>query len=94
MAGVFNPYASGSEWKAPASGWRAAPKRPWLRLVLAVGPWVIASGIATVTMNAQLSPRADETDLPQPETPPPPPAQPGHSDQDDVYFDPLELLAV
>lgn len=62
----------------------------------AMVPWMLASSIATATMSSDLAPRADQTDLPELQSPPPPPpaAQPGHSDGDDVYFDPTELIAV
>jgi hypothetical protein len=60
---------------------------------------MLASSVATATMSAELAPRADQTELPQLQQPPPPPAEPnrappGHSDGDDVYFDPMELIAV
>jgi hypothetical protein len=47
-------------------------------------------------LNTELAPRADQTELPE-ATPPPPPAPPlapGHSDGDDIYFDPAELISV
>ena len=76
------------------SQWR--PRQPWTRLFVAIAPWMLASGIATATMSTELAPRADETELPQMQSPPPPPpaAQPGHSEGDDVYFDPTELISV
>lgn len=97
--GLSNPYASGSNWKAPQNGWRASqpgPHRGFARLLSAVSPWLIASAVATVLLGAELAPRADQTNLPEIE-PAPAPSQehsPGHSDGDDVYFDPAELVSV
>ncbi len=102
MGGLSNPYASGSDWKAPSSGARAPqpPKRSTrsalARLTAAVAPWMVASGVATALLGAELAPRADQTNLPE-AAPPPPPAPdhaPGHSDGDDIYFDPAELVSV
>lgn len=96
MGGVSNPYASGSDWKGPSSGWRAPRTRPWARLTAAVGPWIVASAVVTAMLNTELAPRADQTDLPEAAPPPPSPplSPPGHSDGDDMYFDPAELISV
>jgi len=99
MGGPFNPYATGSDWKAPPSGWRASRTRArakFARLTAAVAPWMVASAVATALLGAELAPRADQMNLPE-AAPPPPPApspSPGHSDGDDVYFDPAELVSV